>query len=53
MKSVVEQVEFFLICYSNNLSLVGVKRHQPFTFLNFKFYKVCLKGLAVCLVCDG
>ena len=36
MKCILKQCGLFLISYSDNLTLVGVKRHQPLTFPGFK-----------------
>ena len=53
MERVVEQGCFFLVCDSDHFALVGVKRHQPLTLPGFKFWKLWLKGLTICLVWNG
>ena len=52
MEGVIEQF-FFLVCDSDHLTLVGVKCHQPFTLPGFKFWKIWLKGLTICMVWNG
>ena len=37
MEGVIEQGWFFLVCDSDHLTLVGVKRYQTFTLPGFKF----------------
>ena len=40
MKCIHKKCGLFLISYSDNFTLVGVKRHQPLTFPGFKLGKV-------------
>ena len=47
MKCILEQCGLFLIIYSDNITLVRVKRHQTLAFLGFKLGKVCLESIAV------
>ena len=53
MEGVIEQSWLFLVCHSDHHALVAVNHLQPFTLPGFKFWKICLKGLTICLVLNG